>query len=227
MATPPPSYALLPEMAGHSALTQNNTTDVPDTDTDSSMPGLIGPSDEEDNGASPSVLANTVESTQAPAGKLRICPSTYSLLIIGHSFPPGLTHAAVTTLIQNIGSLNISGHATNDIQPDRHTPVIGDLNAPSNNVREPTMGGEARVASQAIRHAIWESIIDEAERSQRHAHARYGFSYRGNNHHDYQRRPNGHRFAIMVERLDRMEMTLRRIERLVRARARHPISGRR
>ncbi|KAF8163909.1 hypothetical protein K438DRAFT_1775812 [Mycena galopus ATCC 62051] len=181
MATPPPSYTLLPEMAGHSALTQNNTTDVSDTDTDSSMPGLIGPSDEEDNGASPS----------------------------------------------NIGLLNISGHATNDIQPDRHTPVIGDLNAPSNNVREPTMGGEARVASQAIRHAIWESIIDEAERSQRHAHARYGFSYRGNNHHNYQRRPNGHRFAIMVERLDRMEMTLRRIERLVRARARHPISGRR
>ncbi|KAF8192261.1 hypothetical protein K438DRAFT_864699 [Mycena galopus ATCC 62051] len=202
MSSPPP-YALLAEMPelnvpAHS--TNNNPGS--DTDTDESMPALVDVCNEDDHVAPPAP-----SSSAGPT-----------------STREGLTHAAITTLIQNIGSLNISGR-TAETQTDRYTTVVGDLNAPSNHARrEPTADGEARMATHAIRHAIWESIIEEAELSQRHAHARYAFNHGDTN---YQRRPNGNRYATMMEHLHRMELTLRRLERLVRARTHFPASGRR
>ncbi|KAF8171046.1 hypothetical protein K438DRAFT_1773452 [Mycena galopus ATCC 62051] len=174
---------MVPSPPPYSALDDNpgpnNPDSAPESDSDDSMPALVDASD---------------------------LPPVHGNMADGNETPPAQTPASVSTLIQNFGSLHITGPAASEAQSGRPTILVGDLNARNNS------NGEARMASQAIRTAIWESITNEAIVSQQHAHARYGFHF----HRQQHRRANGWRFTTMMEHLDRIETSLHRLERLLR-----------
>ncbi|KAJ7182305.1 hypothetical protein C8R43DRAFT_966714 [Mycena crocata] len=201
MATPPPTYSAQIDAVemdtgaqSHTEIgpTRDNSSDVSDTETDDSMPDLIPASAiAQDN-----VNMNNTHSATAPA--------------------------AVTTLIQHIGSLSIANSVTNEAHPGRrasindiprrettNTPV--DAHLASDHAHITKLRGESRVANQAIREAVLDRIA-ETGRHQFNNNNRRGNTYRV--HAPAHPSTNARLFALL-ERLNRVEIILRRLERLI------------
>ncbi|KAJ7436729.1 hypothetical protein FB451DRAFT_1417289 [Mycena latifolia] len=211
MATPPPTYSThISNVEMDTSLdvlndtnpTRNNLirisdTDTSDAETDDSMPDLVPPSPV----SAPSAIPNTAANNNDVE-------------------PAAVVHAGVTTLIQHIGSLSIASSVTNGVDPGpgRHQPISADHREvdpvpadTSTNLRHAhitKLHGETRAANNAIRAAVLETI----EETRRYR------TFNNNNRRGYGRRANAStnaRLFALLERLHRIEVILRRLERLI------------
>ncbi|KAJ7817948.1 hypothetical protein B0H13DRAFT_1922599 [Mycena leptocephala] len=202
MATPPPTYSAQIDNVdmdtGTNALTatnlaRDNPSDTSDTETDDSMPDLVP--------ASSVTPDNTTTNNEAHSANIP---------------------AGVTTLIQHIGSLSIDSSVTNGVHARRRPSISTDFRRESTNtpaVATTTSGhahvtklhGETRVANQAIRRAVLDSIEEETGHHRRfNNNNRRGYTYRV--HAPVHPSTNARLFALL-ERLHRIEVILRRLER--------------
>ncbi|KAJ6602579.1 hypothetical protein DFH09DRAFT_1301599 [Mycena vulgaris] len=188
-------------------LTNVSDTDNSDVETDDSMPDLIPASPVLAPVAAPTAAANAVENSH-------------------NADPAAVLQAGVTTLIQHIGLLNITGSISNEPHPEpgRLQPLSADhceadpvpTNTSSNwrHTHITKLRGETRAANNAIHAAVFESIEETWRRQNDNGcnnnHRGYGYHARARAH------PSDivHLFALL-ERLHRIEVLLRRLERLI------------
>ncbi|KAF7371576.1 hypothetical protein MVEN_00013000 [Mycena venus] len=205
-STPPPNYTPRADnvdmdtnvdMVVRANPDQDSTSD---NDTDDSMPDLVPPSDDEH------VTCNGQDDGTKPG-----------------EAPSVRESGGLTTLIQHIGSFNIAGSVSSDVHrgrrptisadPRRDTNTSANVATTSAHAHATKLRGEARAANQAIREAVLDSLIEETGRNRRFNNNRCGPNPRFNTP---TRAPTSTHFIALLERIHRLEMLLRRLQRLVR-----------
>ncbi|KAF7333165.1 hypothetical protein MVEN_02382300 [Mycena venus] len=209
-STPPPNYTPRADnvdmdtnvdMIVRANPDQDSTSD---TDTDDSMPDLVPPSDDEH------VTCNGQDDGTKPG-----------------EAPSVRESGGLTTLIQHIGSLNIAGSVSSDVHRGRRPTISADprrdTNTPANvattsaHAHATKLRGEARAANQAIREAVLDSLIEELlHRPAATAVSTITVADPIPRFHTPTRAPTSTHFIALLERIHRLEMLLRRLQRLVR-----------